>query len=210
MTRPGRWRPLRATSSSESRFMALPQRREPSFASFTTQNTFISVSGPTTAIRTESSRSEMKRDSGLRRGDQIKIIIDTFHDHRNGVYFSTNPLGARKDATSVQEGRTFNYDWNVVWRCKTSIDEKGWYAEIAIPLSLLPFKSSIDSTTWGLNICRIIMRKNEETYWAPYPAGMGRPRFRAPLPCRAVDGARRTPFPPTSRAGALHHAPGQP
>ena len=103
--------------------------------------------------------------------------MDTFHDHRNGVYFSTNPLGARKDAISVQEGRTINYDWNVVWRCKTHIDEKGWYVEIAVPLSQLPFKSSIDSTTWGLNICRIIMRKNEETYWAPYPREWGAPGF---------------------------------
>jgi hypothetical protein len=117
--------------------------------------------------------SEMKRDSGLHRGDQIKINIDTFHDHRNGVYFSTNPLGARKDATSVQEGRTINYDWNVVWRCRTSRDEKGWYAEIAIPLSQLPFKSSIDATTWGLNVCRVIMRKNEETYWVPFPREWG-------------------------------------
>ena len=129
---------------------------------------------------------EMKRDSGLRRSDQIKIMIDTFHDHRNGVYFSTNPRGARKDAISAQEGRTFNYDWNVVWRCKTSIDGKGWYAEIAIPLSQLPFKSAIDSTTWGLHICRIIMRKNEETYWVPFPREWG-----------------ATGFPRMSRAGQL-------
>jgi hypothetical protein len=119
--------------------------------------------------------SEMKRDSGLFRGDQIKINIDTFHDHRNGVYFATNPLGARKDATSVQEGRTLNYDFNVVWRCKTSRDDKGWYAEIAIPLSQLPFKSAIGETTWGLNVCRVIMRKNEETYWVPFPREWGAP-----------------------------------
>ena len=31
--------------------------------------------------------SEMKRDSGLNKGDQIKITIDTFHDHRNGYLF---------------------------------------------------------------------------------------------------------------------------
>ena len=42
--------------------------------------------------------SELKRDSGLQKGDQIKIIIDTFHDHRNAFYFCTNPLGAYKDS----------------------------------------------------------------------------------------------------------------
>src|SRR4029079_4353680 len=41
--------------------------------------------------------SEMKRDAGLNKGDQLKITLDTFHDHRNAFYFSTNPLGAYKD-----------------------------------------------------------------------------------------------------------------
>ena len=54
--------------------------------------------------------SEMKRDAGLNKGDQLKITIDTFHDHRNAFYFSTNPLGAYKDANTVENGRTINYD----------------------------------------------------------------------------------------------------
>ena len=113
--------------------------------------------------------SEMKRDSGLNRGDQLKIIIDTFHDHRNGFYFSTNPLGALKDANTVENGRTINYDWNIVWENETSIDDKGWYVELAIPLSQLRFATADGETTWGLNLCRIILRKNEEAYWVPFP-----------------------------------------
>ncbi|MCA1583498.1 MAG: carbohydrate binding family 9 domain-containing protein, partial [Acidobacteria bacterium] len=98
--------------------------------------------------------NEMKRDSGLRRGDQIKIAIDTFHDHRNAFYFSTNPLGALKDANTVENGRTINYDWNVVYQNRTSIDERGWYVEMAVPLSQLRFASAISEATWGLNLCR--------------------------------------------------------
>jgi len=113
--------------------------------------------------------SEMKRDAGLRKGDQIKITLDTFHDHRNAFYFSTNPLGALKDAQSVEEGRTINYDWNAVWENRTSIDEHGWYVEIAIPLSQLRFNGWVDEIVWGLNVCRIIIRKNEEAYWVPFP-----------------------------------------
>lgn len=112
--------------------------------------------------------SELKRDSGLRKGDQIKIAIDTFHDHRNAFVFFTNPLGALKDANSVEQGRTINYDWNAVWQNKTTIDDRGWYAEIAIPLSQLRFKGGPGEVVWGLNVCRIIMRKNEETYWVPF------------------------------------------
>lgn len=68
--------------------------------------------------------SEMKRDAGLNKGDQIKITIDTFRDHRNAFYFSTNPLGAYKDANTVENGRTINYDWNAVWHNKTSVDDR--------------------------------------------------------------------------------------
>ena len=117
--------------------------------------------------------SEMKRDAGLNKGDQLKIAIDTFHDHRNSFYFSTNPLGAYKDANTVENGRTINYDWNAVWNNKTSIDDQGWYIEIAIPLSQLRFRTTIGESTWGLNLCRVLFRKNEESYWVPFPREWG-------------------------------------
>ena len=117
--------------------------------------------------------SELKRDSGLRKGDQIKIALDTFHDHRNAYIFFTNPLGAYKDAQSVENGRTINYDWNAVWENQTSIDGRGWYIEARIPLSQLRFKGDIADATWGLNICRILMRRNEESYWVPFPREWG-------------------------------------
>ncbi|MGE3189968.1 MAG: carbohydrate binding family 9 domain-containing protein, partial [Vicinamibacterales bacterium] len=117
--------------------------------------------------------NEMKRDSGLRRSDQLKVVFDTFHDHRNAFYFSTSPYGALKDAQNVENGRTINYDWNAVWENETSIDDKGWYVEIAIPLSQLRFAESAGESVWGLNLCRIVMRKNEEDYWVPFPREWG-------------------------------------
>lgn len=113
--------------------------------------------------------SEMKRDSGLTRGDRIAIVVDTFNDRRNGFYFATNPLGAEKDAQYTDNARVRNNDWNAVWECKTSVDEKGWYVEIAVPLSQLRFRKSPGESIWGLNVARSIIRKNEETYWVPYP-----------------------------------------
>jgi hypothetical protein len=113
--------------------------------------------------------SEMKRDSLLRKSDQIKINLDTFHDKRNGFYFSTNPLGALKDANETENGRVINYDWNAVWRNKTSRDDRGWYVEIAVPFSQLRFKGGPGETVWGLNICRILLRRNEDSYWVPFP-----------------------------------------
>ena len=113
--------------------------------------------------------TEMKRDSGLRKSDQIKINIDTFRDKRNAFYFSTNPLGAFKDANTTENGRVINYDWNAVWRNKTSRDERGWYVEMAVPFSQLRFKGGPGETIWGLNICRILLRRNEDSYWVPFP-----------------------------------------
>lgn len=121
--------------------------------------------------------SEMKRDAGLNKGDQLKITIDTFHDHRNAFYFSTNPLGAYKDANTVENGRTINYDWNAVWDNKTFVDDHGWYVEIAIPLSQLRFRTTIGESVWGINLCRILFRKNEESYWVPFPREWGASGF---------------------------------
>lgn len=117
--------------------------------------------------------TEMKRDSGLNKGDRIAIVIDTFFDRRNGFYFATNPLGAMKDAQYTDNSRVRNNDWNAVWECRTSRDARGWYVEIAIPLSQLRFDETIGERTWGLNIARSIVRKNEETYWVPYPRAQG-------------------------------------
>ena len=134
--------------------------------------------------------SEMKRDAGLNKGDQLKITIDTFHDHRNAFYFSTNPLGAYKDANTIENGRTINYDWNAVWNNKTFVDDKGWYIEIEIPLSQLRFKTAIGESTWGLNLCRILFRKNEESYWVPFPREWGANGFARVSNAGVLEGLR--------------------
>ncbi len=134
--------------------------------------------------------SEFKRDSGLAKGDQMRIVIDTFHDRRNGFYFATNPLGALKDAQYTDNARVTNNDWNAVWECRTSRDGKGWYAEIAIPFSQLRFKTAIGDTVWGLNVGRRIVRKNEESYWVPYPRAQGAFGFARLSNAGVLDGLR--------------------
>jgi hypothetical protein len=63
---------------------------------------------------------------------------------------------------------------------KTSIDDKGWYIEIAIPLEPAALQDDhrrVDSG--GLNLCRILFRKNEESYWVPFPREWGASDLRA-------------------------------
>jgi hypothetical protein len=112
--------------------------------------------------------SELTKDFNRESGDDFEIILDTFHDERNGYMFATNAHGAKWDAQTINEGREVNENWDALWDVKTRITEAGWYAEIAIPFRTLRF-SSADEQTWGVNFQRRIRRRNEDSFWAPLP-----------------------------------------
>src|SRR5262245_3123793 len=112
--------------------------------------------------------SEMLRDSALRKGDAVRIVLDTFHDHRNAFYFSTNPLSAQKDGYATENGR-MNWNWNAVWEVKTTRLEQRWYSEFSFPLSQIGFKAAAGEQVCGFNVGRIIIHKREETHFVPYP-----------------------------------------
>ncbi|NIM50896.1 MAG: hydrolase, partial [Gemmatimonadales bacterium] len=99
--------------------------------------------------------------------DAVAILLDPFHDHRNAVVFATNPNGAEFDALITDEGREFNIDWRGVWRVAAHRTPEGWSAEFAIPFRTLRFPSGGEGT-WGLNVYRIIRRKNEEVLWSAW------------------------------------------
>jgi len=106
---------------------------------------------------------EMERDGRLFRDDSVIVMLDTFHDHRNGYFLEVNPNGAILDALSTDEGRDLNSDWNGVWTAAARITPEGWTAEMAIPFSTLRFDPATD--TWGFNVRRLVARKAEQSYW---------------------------------------------
>jgi len=112
--------------------------------------------------------SELRKDFNRESGDAFEIILDTFHDERNGYMFATNAHGAKWDAQTINEGLEINENWDALWDVKARITEAGWYAEIAIPFRTLRF-SSADEQTWGINFQRRIRRRNEDSFWAPLP-----------------------------------------
>lgn len=112
--------------------------------------------------------NELKKDFNAQGGDAVEIVLDTFHDERNGYLFTTNAMGAKWDAQMVNEGREVNADWDAVWRVQGRIAENGWFAEMAIPFRSLKFLNQ-DPQTWGINFLRRLRRRNEESYWAPVP-----------------------------------------
>ena len=112
--------------------------------------------------------NELKKDFNTATSDGFQVVLDTFHDERNGYQFAVNPLGAKWDAQMVNEGREVNQNWDGIWHVQTRIVEQGWLAEIAIPFRTLKFADG-SPQTWGVNFQRRLRRRNEDSYWAPLP-----------------------------------------
>ena len=116
----------------------------------------------------------MRRDTNqLRQNDTFGVILDTFYDRRNGFLFYTNPLGARADQAVTDEGN-LNVDWNPVWDVRTGRFDGGWTVEMAIPFKSLRYRSGAGQV-WGINIRRVIRRRNEWTHLTLIPASAGVP-----------------------------------
>ena len=116
--------------------------------------------------------NDMKRDSyGMFGNETFSVVLDTFHDQRNGFLFVTNALGALFDATITNE-RTPNIDWNTVWDVRTSRFEQGWTVEMALPFRSLRFRSGPDQV-WGINVQRWVTSTNEVSFLTEIPASLG-------------------------------------
>ena len=112
--------------------------------------------------------TDLKKDYAVDASDAFAVILDTFHDGRNGYEFATNPSGAKYDAQITNEGREINANWDGIWDVKTRVTERGWVAEIWIPFRTLRFASA-DPQTWGINFRRKVRRLNEDSYWSRLP-----------------------------------------
>ena len=111
--------------------------------------------------------NEMRRDADdLRENDNVFILLDTYNDKRNGVFFRINPLGAMQDIALTNSGDSQNRSWDAVWDCRTKINDTHWTTEIAIPFSQLRFNRR-DPMVWGVNFGRTIRQKKEEATWVP-------------------------------------------
>ena len=114
--------------------------------------------------------SERRRDDTLQNDDTLSIVLDTFHDHRNAFMFRTNPLGTQYDALITDEGRDINENWDEQWDVASQINPAGWMAEFAIPFKSLRV-SEEDGQGWGIDLERVIRRKNEFSYWNSFQRG---------------------------------------
>ena len=98
--------------------------------------------------------------------DQLKIMIDAFHDQRTALEFAVNPAGVKRDY-AIYSDITEDITWDGVWDAATLVDAKGWIAEFRVPFSQLRFNAHA-TNEFGFGIWRDIARLNERDAWPPY------------------------------------------
>src|SRR5947208_1459285 len=104
--------------------------------------------------------------------DQLKIVIDSFHDRRSGYEFAVSPGGVKRDY-AIYDDNNEDGSWDGVWDVATRVDSLGWTAEFAIPLSQLRYPSS-PTHTFGFGVWRDIERYKERVSWPAYrPSQIG-------------------------------------
>ena len=110
--------------------------------------------------------NELRKDFNTANDDTFQVVLDTFHDERNGYQFAVNAGGAKWDAQMANEGRENNANWDGIWDVRTRVVEDGWYAEVRIPFRTLKFGAA-PQQTWGVNFMRRLRRLNENSFWSP-------------------------------------------
>jgi hypothetical protein len=98
--------------------------------------------------------------------EQLKIIIDSYHDRRTAYQFAVNPAGVKRDFY-VSNDTNEDASWDAVWEVATAIDSLGWVAEFRIPFSQLRFANKQEHT-FGLMIVRDIARTGARISWPLY------------------------------------------
>lgn len=96
-------------------------------------------------------------------GDFVAAQFDSYFDKRTAFSFMVNAAGIKYDFMISNDGEEDN-TWDPIWMVKTSKDDKGWYAEMKIPLTQLRFEGNSEQT-WGLQIGRMLFRKKEVSLW---------------------------------------------
>ena len=175
---------------SDAEWSAVPElpltQYAPTFGGITSERTeirvayddgFLYVSGRCYDSRPRELRINSLYRDRLNGDDQLAVLIDGFNDNETGLWFVTNPAGVRLDRTISGDGEVTNDSWNTLWEAATSVTDRGWFAELRIPLSSLGFQARDGRVVLGLTVTRFIARTNERV---TYPAIDPRFEFQRP------------------------------
>jgi Domain of unknown function (DUF5916) len=110
-----------------------------------------------------------KRDDMSLSNDWFGFNLDVYNDNETALFFGTTPAGLRLDGLIFNDGQgdfPVQQNWNTLWDVRTSVSDKGWFAEIQIPLSSLRYTIIDSKAIMGFGAYRYISRLAE---WDTYP-----------------------------------------
>lgn len=99
-------------------------------------------------------------------GDHVAVQFDSYFDNRTAFTFLLSSSGVKGDFIMSNDGESEDATWNPIWWGETNMDSDGWSAEMKIPFTQLRF-SKADNKKWGLQVARVLFRKEELSLWQP-------------------------------------------
>lgn len=101
-------------------------------------------------------------------GDGVGVAFDSYFDQRTAFIFAVTASGVKFDWMMNNDGQNEDKTWDPNWFAKVSSDDKGWYAEMRIPLSQVRFEKE-GGGVWGLQVFRNLYRHSELSFWNHIP-----------------------------------------
>jgi len=117
-----------------------------------------------------------KRDHATKNTEWSGFLIDSYNDNENGLGFFVTPTGARFDVAISNDfvgPNTFNVSWNGYWDAASTRTELGWFTEIRVPFTSLPFEVKDGKVFMGIKAWRYFARNNETDLFPPSDLSKG-------------------------------------
>jgi hypothetical protein len=97
--------------------------------------------------------------------DQFSVHLDPNLDGLTGYSFRVSAANVQGDTYFFSDDQ-MDGAWDAVWSSAVQIDDRGWTAEMRIPLSQIRYEASDDVQTWGINFHRFRVANNERSYYS--------------------------------------------
>ena len=112
-------------------------------------------------------RSTVAKRDNIFQDDYVGFYLDTFNDKRRAFEIFFNPIGIQGDGI-LTEGRGEDFSVDLLLESKGTINQEGYFVEIAIPFKSLRYEAG-KGKLWGAHFFRRIQRFNRELdSWMPF------------------------------------------